>query len=182
VVARLAVELTERCAELTITIKALEKEITELTTQLAPALLELPGCGALTAAKIIGETAGVDRFKSRDAFDRGARDRPRHRTERETHSSISALLWLPARGFSAGSGWAVLSGGLPRRRRGGGRAREGIDDHRRQRPIRARIFNSGNTSRFSGTADPNACRNRGTGIRASAVQRRVQVSCAHGNR
>ena len=32
VVARLAVELTERCAELTITIKALEKEITELTT------------------------------------------------------------------------------------------------------------------------------------------------------
>src|SRR5215213_5607461 len=53
-----------------------------------------------------------------------------HRTERETHSSISALLWLPARGFSAGSGWAVFSGGLPRRRRGGGRAREGIDDHR----------------------------------------------------
>jgi transposase len=37
----------------------LEKEITELTTQLAPALLQLPGCGALTAAKIIGETAGV---------------------------------------------------------------------------------------------------------------------------
>jgi transposase len=67
-VARLAVKLTERCAELTITIKALEKEITELTTQLALALLELPGCGALTAAKIIGETAGVDRFKSRDAY------------------------------------------------------------------------------------------------------------------
>ena len=41
-----------------------------LTTQLAPALLELPGCGALTAAKIIDETAGVDRFKSRDAYAR----------------------------------------------------------------------------------------------------------------
>jgi hypothetical protein len=27
---------------------------------LAPALLSLPGCGPLTAAKIIGETAGVD--------------------------------------------------------------------------------------------------------------------------
>ena len=75
VVARLAVELTERCAELTITIKALEKEITELTTQLAPALLALPGCGALTAAKIIGETAGVDRFKSRDAYARFKRNR-----------------------------------------------------------------------------------------------------------
>ena len=36
-VARLARELTKRCAELTITIKALEKEIAELTTQLAPA-------------------------------------------------------------------------------------------------------------------------------------------------
>src|SRR5215210_2413873 len=67
VMAMRAVELTERCAELTITIKALEKEITELTTQLAPALLPLPGCGALTAAKIIGKTADVDRFKSRDS-------------------------------------------------------------------------------------------------------------------
>ena len=38
VVARLAVKPTERCAQLTTTIKALEKEITELTTQLAPAL------------------------------------------------------------------------------------------------------------------------------------------------
>jgi hypothetical protein len=43
VVARLALELTERCAELTITVNALKKEITELTAQLAPALLELPG-------------------------------------------------------------------------------------------------------------------------------------------
>jgi hypothetical protein len=37
---------------------------------LAPALLALPGCGPLTAAKIIGETAGIDRFKSRDAYAR----------------------------------------------------------------------------------------------------------------
>jgi transposase len=27
-------------------------------------------CGPLTAPKIIGETAGVDRFKSRDAYSR----------------------------------------------------------------------------------------------------------------
>ena len=30
----------------------------------------VPGCGALTAAKIIGETAGVDRFRSDDAYAR----------------------------------------------------------------------------------------------------------------
>jgi len=70
VVARLARELTSRCAELTITINALEREISQITEQLAPALLAMPGCGALTAAKIIGETAGVDRFKSRDAYAR----------------------------------------------------------------------------------------------------------------
>jgi hypothetical protein len=45
VVARLAVKLTERCAQLTITIKALEKEITELTTQLAGAGARRAGDG-----------------------------------------------------------------------------------------------------------------------------------------
>lgn len=69
-VARLARELTQRCVELTVTIKALQVEITDLTQKLAPALLAIPGCGALTAAKIVGETADVDRFKSRDAYPR----------------------------------------------------------------------------------------------------------------
>ena len=101
VVARLAVELTERCAELTITIKALAKEITELITQLAPALLELPGCGALTAAKIIGETAGVDRFKSRDAYARfngtaplpvWSSNKARHRLSRTGNRQLNAAL------------------------------------------------------------------------------------------
>ena len=36
----------------------------------APTLLALPGCGALTAAKIIGEAAGVSRFRSKEAFAR----------------------------------------------------------------------------------------------------------------
>jgi transposase len=70
VVARLARELASRCAELTAVINALEKEIAQLVKQSAPGLLALPGCGPLTAAKIIGETAGVDRFKSRDAYAR----------------------------------------------------------------------------------------------------------------
>jgi len=37
---------------------------------LAPALIAIPGCGPLTAAKIVGETAGVDRFRSKDAYAR----------------------------------------------------------------------------------------------------------------
>jgi transposase len=36
----------------------------------APTLLALPGCGPLTAAKIVGETAGMTRFRSKEAFAR----------------------------------------------------------------------------------------------------------------
>jgi hypothetical protein len=35
---------------------------------LSPALLAVQGCGVLSAAKIIGETAGVQPFHSKDAF------------------------------------------------------------------------------------------------------------------
>ena len=100
-VARLAVELTERCAELNTTIKALEKEIIELTAPMAPTLLALPGCGPLTAAKIIGETAGVDRFKSRDAYARyngtaplpvWSSNKARHRLSRTGNRQLNAAL------------------------------------------------------------------------------------------
>ena len=37
---------------------------------LAPSLLAIPGCGALTAAKIVGETAGATRFRSKAAYAR----------------------------------------------------------------------------------------------------------------
>jgi hypothetical protein len=37
---------------------------------LAPSLLALPGVADLTAAKIVAETAGADRFASKDAFAR----------------------------------------------------------------------------------------------------------------
>jgi len=42
----------------------LERQIKALVLDYAPALLELPGCAALTAAKIVAETAGVERFSS----------------------------------------------------------------------------------------------------------------------
>jgi transposase len=49
-------------------IDELEQRITRLVTQAAPTLLALPGCGALSAAKIVGETAGVARFRSEACF------------------------------------------------------------------------------------------------------------------
>jgi transposase len=49
---------------------ALEAEITALVDRQAPALLELEGCGALTAAKLIAETAGAARFASDAKFAR----------------------------------------------------------------------------------------------------------------
>jgi transposase len=69
-VARIARELLEAAAGLTSTIDALEREIEALSTDLGPRLLDLQGCGGLSAAKLIGETAGISRFKSRAAFAR----------------------------------------------------------------------------------------------------------------
>ncbi|MFN2642140.1 MAG: transposase [Actinomycetota bacterium] len=54
--------------EATRTIKTLERRIASMVADLEPTLLEIEGCGALTAAKIVGETAGIDRFSSEAKF------------------------------------------------------------------------------------------------------------------
>jgi transposase len=68
VVASVARQLVGQIRSLTVAINDLEKEITERVSELAPTLLALVGCGPLTAAKIVAETAGIDRFRSRGAF------------------------------------------------------------------------------------------------------------------
>jgi transposase len=70
VVARLAHAELDRLLELNTAIHALDKELKILVTPMAPALLAVPGCGILSAAVIIGEAAGIDRFRDRDAFAR----------------------------------------------------------------------------------------------------------------
>jgi transposase len=55
---------------LTEAINALAKRIGKRVREVAPTLLVMPGCGELTAAKLVGETAGVTRFKSEAAFAR----------------------------------------------------------------------------------------------------------------
>jgi transposase len=67
-VAALALEQVQSLRRLTQRINQLEAEITAKTAALAPNLLTLPGCGALTAAKLVGEVGGASRFKSRAAF------------------------------------------------------------------------------------------------------------------
>jgi len=66
--ARISRDLVLRIRELTSAIDALEREIQVRTMGLAPALLGLAGCGPLSAAKLVGETGGIDRFRSRAAF------------------------------------------------------------------------------------------------------------------
>jgi transposase len=100
-VARLARELIDQAIALTRKIDALTAEIAEMTSVMAPALIAVPGCGALTAAKILGETAGVDRFKSKDAYARHngtapmpvwSSNKARHRLSRTGNRQLNTAL------------------------------------------------------------------------------------------
>src|ERR1700694_3638804 len=57
-------DIIRRTAE----INALGKRLSDRVRVFAPTLLQLQGCAELTAAKIVGEAAGVNRFKSEAAF------------------------------------------------------------------------------------------------------------------
>ncbi len=57
---------------LTGTINQLQRRIGARVEHVAPTLLAMPGVGVLTAAKLVGEAAGVTRFKSEAAFARHA--------------------------------------------------------------------------------------------------------------
>lgn len=72
IVAELAREELAEVIELTAKINLVAKRIEGSVTQAAPTLLTMPGVGPLTAAKIVGEAAGVTRFKSEAAFARHA--------------------------------------------------------------------------------------------------------------
>jgi transposase len=61
---RIARDLLGHCRSLGRAIAELERELTSLTAQTAPALLELPGCGALTAAKLLCEIGPIERFRT----------------------------------------------------------------------------------------------------------------------
>jgi transposase len=100
-VGRIARELVERIRTLTTSINELGREIGRLVADLAPSLLALTGCGPLTAAKLVGETAGIGRFRSRAAFARHNGSAPlpvwsgnteRHRLSRTGNRQLNVAL------------------------------------------------------------------------------------------
>jgi transposase len=101
VVRQLALRLVEHLRMLTTEIDELAVEITERVTIVAPSLLAIVGCGALTAAKLVGETAQVRRFRSKDAFARlngtaplpvWSSNKQRHRLSRTGNRQLNAAL------------------------------------------------------------------------------------------
>lgn len=72
IVAELARDELADVVELTARINDLERRIGARVEKVAPTLLAMPGVGPLTAAKLVGESAGIGRFKSEAAFARHA--------------------------------------------------------------------------------------------------------------
>jgi transposase len=64
----ICVELIDRIQELATRAAQLEREITALLVIHSPQLLAMPGCGPLSAARILAETGEVRRFTSAAAF------------------------------------------------------------------------------------------------------------------
>ena len=71
-VAELARDELAEVVHLTPIINGLEKRVADRVRAAAPSLLELYGCGVVTAARIVGETADVSRFPNEAAFARYA--------------------------------------------------------------------------------------------------------------
>jgi len=98
---RISRELVRAIRERTRRASELEREIATQVDEQASELLDLPGCGPLTAAKIVAETAGVERFSSDAKLARlagvapipassGRRDR--HRLDRGGNRQLNCAL------------------------------------------------------------------------------------------
>jgi transposase len=85
--ARISRELLARCCQLTRRINELERELELVLETEAGELLELVGCGPLTAAKLVGEVAGIHRFAgdAKLAKHSGAAPLPASSGEKQRH-------------------------------------------------------------------------------------------------
>jgi transposase len=99
---QLARELVSRCRVLNREILALDQQLEQRTRDIAPALLDLPGCAAVTAAKLLAEIGPIDRFRSDAQLARHAGVAPleassgrtqRHRLDRGGNRQINAALY-----------------------------------------------------------------------------------------
>ena len=98
---RVARDELRRVRELTRSLDALQRELAALGASLAPQLLDEQGCGVLTAAKLIGEIAGIARFATDAKLARIAGAAPipassgrtqRHRLDRGGNRQINCAL------------------------------------------------------------------------------------------
>jgi len=101
VIARIAADLVRRIRQLTIEINELRVELEAGTETAAPNLRQIHGIGPLASAKLIGEVAGAERFRTRHAFARhnGTAPTPvwsanntRHRLSRAGNRQLNAAI------------------------------------------------------------------------------------------
>jgi transposase len=99
---RIARELDARIRSLTRAIDELSQELEQRAATVAPALLELPGCGAVTAAKLLAEIGPISRFKTDAQLARHSGVAPlqassgknqRHRLDRGGNRQLNAALY-----------------------------------------------------------------------------------------
>ena len=98
---RIARDLVGRCKALTRSISELDRELHARTLTVAPRLLQLPGCGPLSAAKLLCEIGPIDRFPSDAQLARHAGVAPldassgkhqRHRLDRGGNRQLNCAL------------------------------------------------------------------------------------------
>jgi transposase len=98
---RIARDLLARCRSLSRSIVELERELQTRTRRMAPRLLELAGCGALSAAKLLCEIGPIERFASDAQLARHAGVAPleassgkqrRHRLDRGGNRQLNCAL------------------------------------------------------------------------------------------
>jgi transposase len=98
---RIARDLLGRCRTLSRSISELDRELHARASALAPRLLALPGCGPLSAAKLLCEIGPIDRFRSDAQLARHAGVAPleassgkhqRHRLDRGGNRQLNCAL------------------------------------------------------------------------------------------
>lgn len=100
--ARVASELVAECRRSSARILDLGRRIAQMASEQAPELLEIPGCGPLTAAKIVAQLAGIERFAGPAQLARYAGVAPipassgprqRHRLDRAGNRQLNCALY-----------------------------------------------------------------------------------------
>jgi transposase len=136
---RIARDLIARCRILNRSIVELERELQERTTTIAPRLLALPGCGPLSAAKLLCEIGPIDRFRTDAQLARHAGVAPldassgqhqRHRLDRGGNRQLNCALHRIA--VTQGRVHAPARAYLERKQKEGKSRREAIRCLKRQ--------------------------------------------------